>query len=236
MKKNLENTNLALTLSLKRRGSSFKKAFTLSEVLITLTILGIIAAITIPTLNAAAKKHSYAVAVRKIHSNLSNAVANYMAIHDYTTLTSSPMEQDGGDDYASAQEAANQFLRDNFKVTKECDSSNLDECLNSTFKTIKGGSGSLSYFAGGGDIAMVLADGSVITLSSPRRDNPLDVYIDINGKKGPNVSGYDIWYMSIYEDGTVDERSWYDEKCEDFTAYGAGCFGKLKENDWVIDW
>ena len=220
-----------------------KKAFTLSEVLITLTILGIIAAITIPTLSAAAKKHSYAVAVRKFHSNLSNAVANYMAVHDYTTLSSSPMEQEDRDedDNYVGQEACNQFIRDNFKVTKECDSSNREECLSSTVKSIGGDNWTPDWFTHRGAIAMLLADGSVVSMQSSG-DFPIDVYIDINGKKGPNVTGYDIWAMNIYYNGTIDEKDRINgemarrsDNCA-HQNYGGTCFAKLMGNDWVIDW
>ena len=51
-----------------------KKAFTLAEVLITLTIIGVIAAITIPNLMQKYTKHQYVVGLKKAYSELSNAI------------------------------------------------------------------------------------------------------------------------------------------------------------------
>ena len=51
-----------------------KKAFTLAEVLITLTIIGVIAALTIPNLMQSYKKHQVEVGVKEAYSILSNAM------------------------------------------------------------------------------------------------------------------------------------------------------------------
>ena len=51
-----------------------RKAFTLAEVLITLTIIGIIAAITIPNLMQSWKKHQVEVGVKEAYALLSNAI------------------------------------------------------------------------------------------------------------------------------------------------------------------
>ena len=44
-------------------------AFTLAEVLITLTIIGVIAAIVIPTLNSKIKDYQFRVAYKKAYSD-----------------------------------------------------------------------------------------------------------------------------------------------------------------------
>ena len=55
-----------------------KKAFTLAETLITLVIIGIIAAITVPTLTASWQKTRTVAALKKSHSTLSQTT--YRAI------------------------------------------------------------------------------------------------------------------------------------------------------------
>ena len=50
-----------------------KKAFTLAEVLITLTIIGVIAAITIPTLMKNYQNHANYAALKKTYSIIQNA-------------------------------------------------------------------------------------------------------------------------------------------------------------------
>lgn len=51
-----------------------KKAFTLAETLITLSIIGVIAAITVPTLMSNVNKQIYVVGLKKAYSQLSNAM------------------------------------------------------------------------------------------------------------------------------------------------------------------
>ena len=59
---------------------NFKKcAFTLAEVLITLTIIGVVAAMTIPVVSAKVKQHEYKTAAKKAFSIISNAVQTVSA-------------------------------------------------------------------------------------------------------------------------------------------------------------
>ena len=48
------------------------RSFTLAEVLITLVIIGVIAAITVPTLMAQYRKKEYVTQLKKAYSTLSN--------------------------------------------------------------------------------------------------------------------------------------------------------------------
>ena len=233
-----------------------KKAFTLSEVLITLTVLGIIAAITIPTLMTAAQKHGFAASVRKFHSNLSNAVANYMVIYDVSDLRNSPLENASSKikkaEKAKAsktekvsiakkselQENRDKFIKDNFKVVKECENYYDDGCFAKNYKSINN-----VYSGRPQGTAMVLADGTVMSIwSESSGDKPL-VHVDVNGQKGPNVAGYDYWYMVIFSDGKVSsawetDDKWYKSNvdlCKE-SGYGKGCLESLIHNNWVIDW
>ena len=58
----------------KKRFSLKKAAFTLAETLITLTIIGVIAALTIPNLISSYQKHTYVVGLKKAYSQLQNAM------------------------------------------------------------------------------------------------------------------------------------------------------------------
>jgi len=53
---------------------NFKKAFTLAEVLITLVIIGVIAAITVPTVVADSNQKTFEARARKVYSTLTNAM------------------------------------------------------------------------------------------------------------------------------------------------------------------
>ena len=85
-----------------------KKAFTLAEVLITITIIGVIAALTIPNLIQSYKRHQVEVSVKEMYSILANAIK--MAEAQYGEIN---------DDYTKILE----FL----KITKQC--SDKDRCF-----------------------------------------------------------------------------------------------------------
>ena len=76
-----------------------KCAFTLAEVLITLGIIGVVAAMTIPTLMANVKAHQYSVKFKKTVSTLSNAAKMSQAQYgfDYSGLTDKCNAKSGTD-------------------------------------------------------------------------------------------------------------------------------------------
>ena len=74
-------------------------AFTLAEVLITLGIIGVVAAMTIPTLMANVKAHQYSAKFKKTVSTLSNAAKMSQAQYgfDYSGLTDKCNAKSGTD-------------------------------------------------------------------------------------------------------------------------------------------
>ena len=73
-----------------KKDKRFKSAFTLAEVLITLVIIGVIAALTVPTLIQNTQKQEYVTALKKAYSTLSQATQQIIAENG------SPAAADGG--------------------------------------------------------------------------------------------------------------------------------------------
>lgn len=233
-----------------------KKAFTLAEVLITLGIIGVVAAMTMPTLIQNQQKRSLEVGTQKFYSMMSQAVKQYMADYGVDDLRNSPLVlYNNEDDSDRAQKACEDFVQKYLKVVKVCE----DGCFADTYTTQKG---EVSEVIGSGDDdpvyigKFVLADGAVLDVKyGDERYYPISLYVDINGKKGPNKIGYDLWSMSIYYDGSIDEgstmpeckngsvdycnsserRAWRFDDCQDGNAYG-GCFGHFLENGFKFDY
>lgn len=61
-----------------------KKAFTLAEVLITLTIIGVVAAVTIPSVVSNSKQHEYKTGLKKSITVLNEAIKTNIALHGET--------------------------------------------------------------------------------------------------------------------------------------------------------
>jgi prepilin-type N-terminal cleavage/methylation domain-containing protein len=74
-----------------------KQGFTLAEVLITLGIIGIVAAMTIPTLMNQTGQAEFKSGFKKIISTLSQAVTMSVALNstDFSTLNSTPTTDEG---------------------------------------------------------------------------------------------------------------------------------------------
>ncbi len=146
-----------------------KRAFTLAETLITLTIIGVVAAMTIPTLVSKYQKHTYVTGLKKAYSTLSNAMA--LAMHDDEVWE---YYSNGGIDWYTSRE---NIIKKYMKVVKSCDSSNWAECID--MNSLQSNTG-----------IFVTADGMTWTSY---------ITVDINGKKGPNKYGRDIFVFRSAE-------------------------------------
>jgi prepilin-type N-terminal cleavage/methylation domain-containing protein len=71
----LRRTNALLAMTRRRTGRGAQGGFTLAEVLITLTIIGVVAALTIPGLVASYQKKVITTKLKKFYSTMSQALA-----------------------------------------------------------------------------------------------------------------------------------------------------------------
>ena len=246
-----------------------KIAFTLAEVLITLGIIGVVAAMTLPTLIQNHQKRSLEVATQKFYSTMSQAVKKYMADEGVDDLRNTPLAGNNYEEIDSPEAIASikDFVTKYLKVVEECDHE-ANNCFAPVYKSWDG-SALYNNFTTGANWDRrrdyILADGAVIRIGYNGGDSPIDLYVDVNGKKGPNRVGYDLWNMSIFYDGVIEESlvgpecrgridSKYDGdyyKCIEYTAhekretrfedicqegsYG-GCFGHFLENNFKFDY
>ena len=239
---------------------TFKKvAFTLAEVLITLAIIGVVAAMTLPTLIQNHQKRSLEVATQKFYSTMSQAIRQYMADQGSDDLRNTPIVIDGDNwetDKVRAQKEVDEFFKKYLKA-QICENG----CFAKNYKTQKD---EISDELGteGQKITgrYLLPDGMVVDdgwCNLGSTDVPGTIHVDVNGQKGPNKIGYDLWSMSVFYDGTLDEsevtpeckkggtcpngrtpsetRQHRFEWCLDTNHYG-GCFGHFLENNFKFDY
>ena len=94
-----------------------KAAFTLAEVLITLGIIGIIAAMTLPMLIASYKKQEVEVRLKKFYSTFSNALLLSVAENGEMEYWDFPTKQNSGEQITTF---VNKYLFPYFTGIKEC--------------------------------------------------------------------------------------------------------------------
>lgn len=179
------------TLSHLARTKNGAFAFTLAEVLITLLIIGVVAALTIPILMQNHAKQETVSRLQKTFSTLNSAVQMSVVENGPVQNWSYPTV-----DWDETQSRAwwNTYFvpYSNLSVVKECTYDNRTECWAIDAKYLDGSVGG----GLGGYFFWLLKDGSSISfLSLSTEDAQLSV--DLNGLKKPNIIGKDIFYFVI---------------------------------------
>ncbi len=243
----------------RKEKSQMKKAFTLAEVLITLGIIGVVAALTLPTLTKKYEEYVLKVQFKKAYSVLSQAVikaqseygsmpacyrrtynlvpqvcTNYNSLGVCTSVTQvdgSPIPYDQNGVRDDCEEFWS-YIRKNLKIMKTCKNNSL---ANGCIPKYKGREevaqesqvakpGDDNYMEDYGEqmiascvmwtkdqvhnvaSSYVLADGGILLLSYSN-DRNYSFAFDINGKKGPNKWGYDLFALSIRNNARTGQSS-----------------------------
>ena len=192
-----------------------KHAFTLAEVLITLGIIGVVAAMTLPTLVNRTRQKELETAFKKQYTLLQQAI---MSIKYEDNL---PFERN------SYRANFKSRLAGKYKATKDCGAINSkvgcvinnEDGTFTYYKTFTGKSLTSGYFDDGGFITL---EGTTffIEQGAQSSDTGYLVSIDVNGyKKKPNLMGYDFFMFQITKEGKVlpmgsEKTYWADEKEE----------------------
>lgn len=160
-----------------------KNGFTLAEVLITLVIIGVVAAMTIPTLINNTKQKQYIVAWRKSYSSVAQALLLMKANGD-------TFDDVANSDFPMAQKISKYMVN-----VKLCDSGKfVEDGCGSNYKIYYLSGQKTSYDLGsfaGGQSCMILSNGTYLCLDANI------VSFDINGATGPNTIGKDIFFALI---------------------------------------
>jgi len=189
-----------------------RKGFTLAEVLLTLAIIGIVAALTIPSLLNSVNKNNYISGLKKAYSSI-------------LTATNQLIEDNGGTmkNLISANNNHNEWLDKYCSIlqcVKTCTIGTVnDNCFTNpvNIKILNGNpftdfisAGTFNNFAGA-----VLSNGMTIVFDA-RGGNTCDrnlctynavnagcgtIFIDVNGFKSPNTLGRDIFLFYPYTKG-----------------------------------
>ncbi len=171
-------------------------AFTLAEVLITLAIIGVVAALTIPTVVRNYQKQQAVTQLKKTYSALANTTS--LAIANEGPVTTWDVEGAG----SGAVAFTNRYLVPYLKVAKNCETETAGECsfkhmyLNGECKNCSLDANYARFF---------LTDGTLIGVYTFNGEGSNGYYykyaniiIDINGKRNPNVWGKDIFRFDYY--------------------------------------
>lgn len=163
--------------------------FTLAEVLITLGIIGIVAAIVMPTLIYDNQKNIIEARVGQTYSTLAQAM-------EMSELDNSKVEYWSNAISGSSPTAENskkffeQYLKPYLKGASECGEGTDDDISTKCGVPVSGGG--MSY---------TLPNGSSISIfANPQSSQLAYIIVDGNAGEGPNKMGYDAFYFVIHPD------------------------------------
>ncbi len=182
-----------------------KKAFTLAEVLITLGIIGVVAALTIPTLVNNYRKKQFETGLKKEYSVLLQALDMYKQDNE-TPLKKEDTDQSHG-------EFKNK-IKPYLKILVDCGDEQAGKyeakCVQNgyytqdkkyTYKTYSGNIANEDLFDDG---QIILNDGSHLLFENVGNSGAVFVSIDVNGyNKLPNKWGEDVFTFQLMNDGKL---------------------------------
>ena len=181
-----------------------KKAFTLSEVLITLTIIGVVAALTIPSLNNHVGEADKIAKIKKVQAILGDMLV-------LSEIANGPMENWPVNENVGNMKTKfwPKYIKPFFNSTKLCN--NMTDCgYGPNFKASKWQDANWGLSTGSTRVLFQLMDGTVIfwplntTDAQGRPAYVNKIYVDINGPKNPNTFCKDVFtFAKDYDQGTI---------------------------------
>ncbi len=179
------------TKRMEKRGLMNKNTgFTLAEVLITLGIIGVVAAVTLPTLIKNYQKHETVNRLKETYSILYQAVRMSETENGLLETWEIPNTSSTSayDCYNKGKIFFEQYLKPYIKIVKDCTAS---ECWADNHTRPNGATCNLSNLK---TYNIVLANGTVVAFFP--RETFVELYTDLNGQKGPNKLSRD-WFDII---------------------------------------
>ncbi len=228
-----------MNYNINMRNYSLKRAFTLAEVLITLGIIGVVAAMTIPTLISNYKKSVVESQLKKVNSTLAQVfVRSEFENGQMGNMVASP---------ENAEKFFVNYWKPYLKISKMCET--YSDCgYDSNFAFVKpDGTRDDLVVIHGSRRAFIGMDGFIYivclyTVSDatglPKSDTSI-IIVDLNASAPPNKFGQDVFVFEYVSGKSVfPRRSGYtDEEIKaDCSATGRGlaCAELIRRNGWKI--
>ena len=166
----------------------------MAEVLITLGVIGVVAALTMPSLIAHYQKKVLVTQIKKAYSTLNEGFRQIMAQEGCTDLICAGFMDSSY--HMILNESNINKLVSTFKLS---DFSNTSNIFNYDIKSLNGNvitADLLDDLNTVGAYSGKTPDGMFVSFVSDNSVNQL-ILFDVNGKKGPNVAGRDIFYITV---------------------------------------
>lgn len=234
---------------LSGRGFSVRFGFTLAEVLITLGIIGVVAAMTLPALIQKQNDMQIVTSLKKNYSILSQALIKAQLQYGFFDTWDYDTSEANKGGIPADMKRVFEIIKPELKVLKVCE--DKAGCWHKgTTKDLNGKNISMRSSIGIGTSILIfkLADGTNISMD----DHAISLsnfginynkggyvfWIDANGDKKPNTIGRDIFVFALTKKGLVPAGIDSDKPCVNDTLgvfTGVTCTAKVMQ-DGKIDY
>lgn len=194
---------------------SKKVGFTLAEVLITLGIIGVVAAITIPGLIANAKKRAIETQLKKSYASITNSIR--LSETDNGSMDSWPTGAE-----MNVEEYWKTYFMPYFRAVRLC-KTQVDYGYPADMSWKQWSNAQWNLSSGDSRLLFQLMDGTIVffprnTFDADGKPSYVDwFYIDVNGSKKPNTYCQDVFIFSRKGETGIKPR---------------GCTLLLQQNGW----
>ncbi len=177
------------------------KAFTLAEVLITLAIIGVVAALTIPVITKKAFEQEAVSKVKKHYRNIADIVQQWQVEEGCSENVAVCLEKYGTNDCKNAFTDIEKKLKVLRKRYQNEGFTDIDWLPDNT--TLLDGTAQSQGWQGvskkSGSLAChyLFSDGTTMMVHADNGNKDISIFIDINGKKPPNRVGKDTFPIGI---------------------------------------
>lgn len=167
-------------------------AFTLAEVLITISIVGLVAEVTIPAVVTSIQEKQYKVAYKKSFTSLAQAFLSASSNGNIIPLTGTYSSQGMEANFAAIQAQ--------FNVAKSCTQAYTQKCW-ANGESFRGGDSDIAGFIDNSGIAWKLRASDANTVIPT-------ILVDTNGAAGPNQYGKDRFNLYLAVPSNSASNGW----------------------------
>jgi len=179
------------------------KGFTLAEILITIGIIGVVSAITIPTLIKNYQKHQIEVGLKRSYALMNQAIKLSVAENGDIGNWKFPVAYNEDNAVESAHEFVKTYIFPYIKVANDC--TLKDGCWANPDYLMSGTPSAFAYrteLANNNFVKFSILDGTNVAVYP--YGEAISFYIDVNAGKNPNTRGKDIFEFIL--DKTKNEQ------------------------------
>ena len=194
-----------------------KRGFTLAEVLITMGIVGIIAALTTPTLISSVRNQSNAAQLSSTVSNLENAFTSLVVGEGTDDITETELWSywDDADGFAGeigkylkviSYDSAESGIPSGYtKGVKSISGAALESIpgISGSYISLTLPSGAVAYIAEDGTVKSTEEEDSVKAAGGALYSSPAYITVDVNGIDAPNMVGRDLFCFILGPEGKL---------------------------------